>query len=135
MDVTLALDSPLTRDRPRVDRAQGKLAGARCANCQTPSWPARAVCFRCGSPSIMPETFSATGTLVTFTSVFVPRPGLETPYTLGQIHLDDNGPVVFGHVRGLPKAATVPCTVRLGLAEEPDRTPWYWFEPDLDRLT
>jgi len=133
VDVTPALDSPLTVDRPRADFVAGRLSGARCTDCATPSWPARAVCHRCGSPSLVAERFSATGALITHTTVHVPRPGLETPYTLGQVQLDDNGPVVFGHVRNLPEDATVPCPVRLQLADDSSAMPWYWFQPDGER--
>lgn len=131
MDVTPAVDSPLlTGARPRADRAAGKLSGARCQSCATPSWPARAVCHRCGSHALEAESFPATGSLITYTTVYVPRPGLEIPYTLGQVHLEDNGPVIFGHVRGLTVDAKVPCRVRLVLAEHPENVPWYWFQPD-----
>lgn len=132
MDVTPAMGSPLTAERPRANLAEGRLAGARCTNCDTPSWPARALCHRCGSPALRPEDFSVNGSLITFTTVHVPRPGLETPYTLGQVHLEGNGPVVFGHVRGLAQGAKVPRQVRLRLAEDTESVPWYWFQPDED---
>lgn len=130
MDVRPAMESPLTGDRPRADHAAGRLAGTRCTSCSAPSWPARSICHRCGSPALQSEKFSPTGSLLTYTTVHVPRPGLETPYTLGQVHLDADGPVVFGHVRGLAKNAKVPCRVRLVLAEDTDNVPWYWFQPE-----
>ena len=130
MDLRPALESPLTGERPRADRAEGKLSGARCTNCEAPSWPARAVCHRCGSPGLTAENFSVSGSLITYTTVHVPRPGLETPYTLGQVHLEGNGPVIFGHVRRMANDATVPCRVQLVLARDPDDVPWYWFQPD-----
>ena len=66
---------------------------------------------------------------MTFTTVHVPRPQFEVPYTLGQVQIDGDGPVVFGHVRGLAEEHTVPLRVSLGLAEDPNDVPWYWFEP------
>ena len=128
MDVTPALRSPLTSDRPRADHEAGRLSGTRCPSCAAPSWPARSICHRCGCPALDVEEFSPSGSLLTYTNVHVPRPGLETPYMLGQVHLDANGPVVFGHVRGLAQATKVPCPVRLVLAD-PGTVPWYWFQP------
>jgi uncharacterized OB-fold protein len=132
MDVKPAIDSPLTADRPKADLRAGKLSGSRCTACAAPSWPARAVCHRCGSPALRYENFSEAGSLITYTTVYVPRPGLQTPYTLGQVHFEDNGPVVFGHVRGLANHEKVPCRVRLALAEDPVLMPWYWFVPFID---
>jgi uncharacterized OB-fold protein len=132
VDVTAALHRQLTQDRPRADHSSGRLAGARCLVCRAPSWPARSVCYRCGSAELAAVSFEPTGSLLTYTTVWVPRPGLETPYTLGQVHVDDDGPVVFGHIRGLPEATAVPCRVRLFLADDPAATPWYWFGPEHD---
>ena len=129
MDMSLALQAPLTGDRPRVDRERGCLVGSRCTGCESAAWPARSVCHRCGSPAVKSEAFCSTGSLVTYTQVWVPRPGLETPYTLGQVHLDGQGPVIFGHVRTMDPRTRVPRPVRLSLADDPGDVPWYWFEP------
>ena len=130
MDLTPALEAPLTGERPRADRATGRLSGSRCTGCAAPSWPARAVCHRCGSAALRPEQFGPAGTLLTYTVVHVPLRDLEAPYTLGQVRLDPDGPVVFGHVRGLPDGVTVPYPVRLVLSGDPAETPWYWFRPN-----
>ncbi len=74
--------------------------------------------------------FSGSGQLLTYTTVWVPRPGLEPPYTLGQVKLGD-GPVVFGHVRRLPDEARVPVAVRLVTAADPEAVPMFWFEPEV----
>lgn len=132
MALSMALGSAKTASRARVDRERGCLVGARCTACQTPVWPARAVCHRCGSAAVEAVKFESTGMLVTYTTVHVPRPQLEAPYVLGQVRIDGDGPVVFGHIRGLVGERTVPLRVRLGLAPDPDVTPWYWFEPDGD---
>jgi len=129
MDVSTALSSVPTRERPRADLERGALCGTRCTHCGAASWPSRSLCFRCGSPDVDSVCFERTGSLLTYTTVWVPRSGLEVPYTLGQVHVDDDGPVVFGHVRGLSEGAKVPCRVGLRLGD-PDETPWYWFEPE-----
>ena len=71
--------------------------------------------------------FAREGELLTFSTVRVPRPGIEAPYTLGQVRLDD-GPTLFTHIRNLPEAASVPLRVRLVLGE-PGATPSFWFCP------
>lgn len=132
MDLRAALKSPPTGERARVDREGNCLVGSRCADCGTPIWPARAICHRCGSASVESVKFEPKGTLITYTTVHVPRDNLEVPYTLGQVRIDGDGPVVFGHVRGIDSVLPVPIPVRLGLAVDPADVPWYWFEPEGD---
>jgi uncharacterized protein len=129
MELIDAVESPRTGDRPRADRDTSRLMGSRCAECRASVWPARAVCHRCGSPDVRAEAFEPTGTLLTYTTVHVPRPGLTVPYLLGQIRVDGEGPVVFGHVRDLPDNASVPLPVRVYLSPEEGAIPWYWFAP------
>ncbi|RBQ15852.1 hypothetical protein DP939_33115 [Spongiactinospora rosea] len=123
MDLADALDSAPTGERPRFDLAAAALVGGRCADCGATAWPARAVCHRCGGADVRLGAFARSGTLVSCTRVMVPRPGLEAPYMLGQVRLDD-GPVVFGQILGLDDTEAVPCpvTVRVSAAR-------YWFTP------
>ena len=58
----------------------------------------------------------------------VPRPGLATPYVLGQVDLDD-GVRIFAHGRGLTDEHRVPVPVRLVLSDEPAAVPPFVFEP------
>jgi uncharacterized protein len=122
-----ALDAKGSSSRRRSDPDTGSLVGTRCSSCSAPSWPGRAVCHQCGSAEVHEEVFSPSGTLVTHTTVHVARPGLEVPYMLGQIQLDDDGPLVFGQVRDISADAAVPrpVVVRLGVSDD---SPWYWFE-------
>jgi uncharacterized OB-fold protein len=125
VDLSPALDVPVTAERRRHD---GKtLVGSRCRACAAASFPARAVCHRCGAAALAGEPFARTGELITYTTVHVERPGLPAPYTLGQIRLDDAGPLVFGQVRGLPAdPGTGP---RVGVVIAPEgQMPRYWFE-------
>jgi len=120
-----ALGAAPTQERPRL--ADGRLIGSRCAACGGRSWPARAVCARCGSDDVRGEPLPGTGTLLSYTSVHVTRSGLPVPYVLGQVSLGD-GAAVFGHVRGLPADAHVPLEVRLVVPDDGD-TLAFWFEP------
>lgn len=129
MGLTRALDAPGTAQRPRVDRTAGVLVGSRCDECLATSWPARAVCHRCGRASMSQSRFSPRGTLLTHTEVWTPRPGLGVPYRLGQVQLED-GPLVFCHVRGLAAGRPVPLPVRIVLADDDAAVPPFWFEPE-----
>jgi uncharacterized OB-fold protein len=131
VELTSALDFPGSASRPRYDAAGGRLVGSRCSNCGAVSWPSRAVCYRCGQPLMTECAFAQTGSLLTFTTVWVARPGIEPPSVLGQIKLDD-GPLVFGQVRGLASGAHVPLVVRIVIAREGVFPP-FWFEPEEDR--
>jgi uncharacterized OB-fold protein len=75
------------------------------------------------------SSFAPSGNLVTYTTVWVARPGIEPPYTIGQVKLDD-GPLVFGHIRGLVDGMTVPSPVRLVVADDTASVPPFWFEPE-----
>lgn len=108
MGLEAALERPPTGSRPRFDPATGVLIGSRCADCGAGAWPGRAVCHRCGGASVEDHAFRGTAQLVSYTEVMVARPGIEAPYVLGQIRLDD-GPVVFGRVVGLTEPVALPC--------------------------
>lgn len=127
MGLTDAVDGISAASRPRIDRERRRLVGSCCRSCGATSWPGRAVCHRCGKAELEEAVFAAAGTLLTYTTVWVGRPGLEPPYTLGQVKLD-GGPLVFAHVRGLAEGAVVPLPVELVLATE-DAVPPFWFEP------
>jgi hypothetical protein len=126
--LTPALGAPPICERPRLDSARGVLLGCRCRACGAGAWPARAVCHACGSAEVdQGVALARTGTLLTYTTVWVPRPGLEPPYTLGQVELEP-GLEVFAHVRGLEGSPRVPLPVRLAVGGEEGPVD-FWFEP------
>lgn len=129
MDLTDALKMPPTAQRRRVDREHGVLIGSRCAQCGGASWPSRAICPRCGSAVVVEAPLRSTGTLVTYTTVWVPRPGLEPPYILGLVGLDGDPVTLFAHVRELPSDVRVPYPVQLVVNPVEDTIPPFWFEP------
>jgi uncharacterized protein len=129
MDLSRALECAPTGDRPRLSADGSRLCGARCQACRATSWPGRAICHVCGSAEVGDEEFSAHGVLLTYTTVYISRPGLAAPYVLGQVRLDERGPTVFGHLRGLPVDVSLPCRVMVASSGEVGAMPWYWFEP------
>jgi uncharacterized OB-fold protein len=127
VDLSVALNARATGQRARLDRETSVLLGSRCRNCGTCSWPGTAVCRRCGSADLEDAAFGPQGTLVTYTRVWVERPGFEPGYVLGQVDLN-GGVRVFAHVRGLPDTVKVPQLVRLVVGDQ-DKAPAFWFEP------
>jgi uncharacterized OB-fold protein len=128
VSLAAALEASPTAERAKVDREAGALVGSRCRNCATVSFPARAVCHRCGAAEMEPAPLATRGELVTHTTVHIPRPGVEAPFTLGQVELGE-GVLVFGHIRGLRPGDKVPLAVEMKLAPDDESVPPYWFEP------
>jgi uncharacterized protein len=131
MGLTEALHVPSSGSRSRFDPATGRLIGSVCRPCGAVSWPGRAVCHQCGAAPMEEKAFAPSGSLLTYTTVWVGRPGLEPPYTLGQVKLDD-GPLVFAHVRGLNEDDVVPLPVWLVVSHEERALPPFWFDAERD---
>jgi uncharacterized protein len=128
MDLTAALDVIGSAQRSWIDRDAGRLVGSRCDLCAAVSWPGRPICERCGQAGTTEFRLTDTGTLITYTTVWVSRPGLVTPYVLGQVDLDD-GVRIFAHGRGLTERHRVPLAVRLIVRSDPVSVPPFVFEP------
>lgn len=114
--------------RARFDPEAGVLVGSRCSECGARSWPARAVCARCGSVAVSEAPLPREGSLVSYTTVWVARPGLSTPYVLGQAEFGD-GASVFAHVRGLDSGIRVPAAVRAVISTDELAVPRFWLTP------
>jgi len=131
VDLSKALEVAGTNERPRFDRARGVLIGSRCSACGATSWPARAVCHSCGAPAPEATELGPRGSLLTYTTVWVSRPGLPNPYLLGQVDLG-NSVKVFGHLRSMPADARVPLHVHLVVESDEQAFPPFWFEPETE---
>jgi uncharacterized OB-fold protein len=66
---------------------------------------------------------------VSYTTVWVKRPGLSTPYVLGQADFGD-GASVFAHVRGLDSGIRVPIAVRAVISADESDVPRFWLTPN-----
>lgn len=131
-DLSKALEFEPWAQRVRADLDTQQLVGSRCGDCGFATWPARAVCSDCGSPMVSVRSFARWGLLVSFTVVHVPRPGLPSPYALGQVRLED-GPMVFARLEPVPSRAELPLRVRSRAAASEDPASAgplrIWFEP------
>lgn len=127
--LSAGLDVEAFGARPRVDRQSETLVGTHCNACGAVSWPSRALCHRCGKPELSQTKFLPTGKLLTYTRVWIPRPGLECPYVLAQVMVDE-GPVIFGHLRGPLPDEPLPVGVHIVLDSDLAGIPPFWFELD-----
>ncbi len=82
-------------------RSRYNLVGNVCQNCNTGYFPQRIVCRKCGRKSKMVEKrFSGNGEIYSITRIRVPPDTFrdEAPYYIGVVRLEDNGPMVEGHI-------------------------------------
>jgi uncharacterized OB-fold protein len=105
--------SGVTRALPRLDQdnrafwtggAQGELRINRCQDCRAFIHPPRPVCRYCLSDRVVAEAVAGTGVIDTFTINYQKwRPGLETPYVIARVTLDDApGVVLTTNIVGCP---------------------------------
>lgn len=71
------------------------LIGSKCKDCGYIAFPKRAVCPACLTKDSMEETeLSRSGTIETFSVLYVAAPGFSVPYAVARINLLD-GPTIF----------------------------------------
>jgi uncharacterized protein len=82
----------LTEDNTAFWRGgrQGKLLINRCSDCAFWVHPPAPLCRRCHSTRVEPVPVSGAGTIFSFTENYQPwLPGLEVPYVLAIVELDE----------------------------------------------
>ena len=106
--------------------AQGRLTGARCAECGELTLPPKPFCPRCQSDRMEAADFSGEGTVAGFTSVFVPGPdmaargyGKRNPYVAALVTLAE-GPGVAARVMAPEGGVHVGMRVRADFVTEGD---------------
>jgi len=88
---------------------QDKLLGLKCRPCGAVSVPPVMVCRQCSSQDLDIVELKGSGTIRTFTAVFVAAEGREgeCPYIVALVELDE-GPWLMGNLDGIdPKAASM----------------------------
>ncbi|MFG1780464.1 Zn-ribbon domain-containing OB-fold protein [Micromonospora sp. NPDC049048] len=77
------------------------LLGTRCTACGEAGFPARSFCAGCRADgdAIVPATFAERGEVVSFTVVRQAPAGVEVPYVLARV-LVDEGPRVMAQIVG-----------------------------------
>lgn len=79
----------------RLQEQRYKLVGETCDNCGVKLFPPRDVCLECEAPAQELYTFTGTGEVYSFTTIYDAPAGFEhnAPYTVALIKLDE-GPIV-----------------------------------------
>jgi uncharacterized protein len=108
-----------------------RLAGARCANCGTVTFPALTGCAKCAGSNMAPVELAEHGTLWTYTvQDFEPKPpyrapaGGFVPYPVGYVNLGD----VVVEARLIDEAPEIGAPMRLTLLLLWDDVVTYAFE-------
>ncbi len=81
---------------------QNKLLGLKCNQCGQVSANPRMACGKCGSTDLQVIELKGEGTILTFTTIFVPPEGRESecPYTIALVDLDE-GAAIMGNLTGV----------------------------------
>lgn len=86
----------------------GKLLGLKCKDCGKITCPPQTVCQECGGEYLEVVEMKKSGTIRTFTVIYIPPTGLEdeAPYVVCEVETDD-GPWIIGRLDVLPEKASV----------------------------
>jgi uncharacterized OB-fold protein len=81
---------------------QGKLLGLKCQACGAINAPPKMACRKCASLDLSVIELDGSGTILTFTTVYVAAEGreAEVPYVIVMVALDD-GPWLMGNLEGI----------------------------------
>ena len=79
----------------RLQNQRYKLVGETCNNCGVKLFPPRDVCLECEAPAYELFTFTGTGEIFSYTTIYDAPAGFEhmAPYTVALVKLDE-GPIV-----------------------------------------
>lgn len=86
----------------RLQEQRYKLVGETCDNCGVKLFPPRDVCLECEAPAQELYTFTGTGEVYSFTTIYDAPAGFDqyAPYTVALIKLDE-GPIVTAQLTDL----------------------------------
>lgn len=86
----------------------GKLLGLKCRDCGKITCPPQIVCQECGGEGLEIVEMKKSGTIRTFTVIYVAPAGLEdeTPYVVCEVETDD-GPWIIGRLDASPEKASI----------------------------
>lgn len=88
----------------RLQQQRYQLVGETCDNCGVKLFPPRDVCLECAEPAQELYTFTGTGEVYSFTTVYdVPEGyGAQAPYLVALVKLDE-GPIVTAQLTDVNK--------------------------------
>lgn len=118
---------PAVAERYRLDG--GALVAGRCPACGQVAWPLAIRCPTCGANEVAGEPVPRHGVVETWTRVWVPVPGVDSPYCIGRVRLGDcqvYGRIAVADGTELHTGAAV--ALRVGDGDGDGTVPPYWFE-------
>ena len=78
---------------------ENRLLALKCKQCGAYTVPPKAVCIECTSQDLEVTELSGDGRIKSFTVIHIAPMGLEAPYVVGLVELDE-GPCVLGTIVG-----------------------------------
>lgn len=112
------------RRRLEVTPSGGLVAG-RCQRCWALVWPTPSRCMRCGSADMVGEWLWRSGTVETWTRVWVGIGVLKPPYVIARVRFGDCA--IYGRVEGVADV-DVGTAVHLEARHAIGGDIEYWFE-------
>lgn len=88
----------------RLNEQRYSLVGEECGSCGVKLFPPRDVCLECAAPAKELYTFTGTGEIFSYTTIYDAPAGYEhnSPYTVALIKLDE-GPVLTAQLTDVNK--------------------------------
>ncbi len=88
----------------RLNKQRYELIGETCNHCGVKLFPPRDVCLECKAPAYELFTFTGTGEIFSYTTIYDAPAGFEhdAPYTVALVKLDE-GPVVTAQLTDIDK--------------------------------
>jgi len=88
----------------RLNEQRYRLVGETCDSCGTKLFPPRDVCLECAAPAKELYTFTGTGELFSYTTIYDAPAGFEqnAPYTVALVKLEE-GPLVTAQLTDMAK--------------------------------
>jgi uncharacterized OB-fold protein len=94
------MEYPLTFAQYQQGLSEGKLLGLTCQSCGAVTVPPLGVCRKCGGLKLSPNEIEGRGIIRTFTVIRVAPEGIQAPYIIAMVELDQ-GSWVVGRISGL----------------------------------
>ncbi len=109
----------------------GELRLQRCGDCGTAYFPPRPFCPKCGSRNVSVFAASGKATLYSYVISHIPAPGLEPPYSVAVVTLEE-GPRMMTNVVGCeqaPEALTLDMPLEAVFEAQTDEITLPFFKP------
>lgn len=90
----------LTHDQYFAALKEDRLMGLRCRDCGAITVPPKATCEQCSAAELEATPLSGEGVIRTFTVIRVAPEGLQAPYIVVLVELDE-GPWLMGNLAGV----------------------------------